>query len=309
MSSVPTMPDTPSTRCRLLELAPELRNEIYDPVYTHDTRRFTLSLMRRQEPQKALLLTCKLINNEAGGVYHAAFRSYVESTVFCVHGKSAGESYVRSEACLDDDIAHINILSMHACIDTEGDPLYDAITYIIDGCKTQFRTKRCFIKYFTDYEIGIRKRESGGEDVITRRTPLPVVSMSKDWLLEVLDRCSWLDHDETCNDEDLLDPLNEIADYGGYQTLNRPHGKSSAPMMRRDCSVVVRDGYCNLLYSFTYGIVAELEDWGNIPNEVRAVANYSTGSEFAVRSSCNFGSEETEGAKDSCLMRGPEFIA
>ncbi|OQO11757.1 hypothetical protein B0A48_03484 [Cryoendolithus antarcticus] len=194
-----------SARCRLLELAPELRNQVYDHIFTHDTPRVTLSLMRCRGPQMALLLTCKLINKEAGGIYKAAFRSYMEST---------------EQSSLDEDIAHIKTLFIHACIFTNESPLYDAVPFVLSGYKTRFRTKRCFTKHSADYEMWISKQERGGEDGAAHRPPLPVVTMSKVWLLVILDRCSWLEHDETRNDEGLVDPLyDDLGEYSGYQIL------------------------------------------------------------------------------------------
>lgn len=61
------------TKCFLTSIAPELRNAIYIEVFKTPAE---ASLLGSSPPQKALLLTCRAIYEEAMGTHRLAYRRY-----------------------------------------------------------------------------------------------------------------------------------------------------------------------------------------------------------------------------------------
>ncbi|KAK5744148.1 hypothetical protein LTR17_002178 [Elasticomyces elasticus] len=66
----------------LLTIAPELRNTIYELVFTADAG--PVKLLEASPPEKALLQVCRQTLDEAAGLYVAAFRSYWRGTTFTI---------------------------------------------------------------------------------------------------------------------------------------------------------------------------------------------------------------------------------
>ncbi|KAK4895288.1 hypothetical protein LTR27_006631 [Elasticomyces elasticus] len=62
----------------LLTIAAELRNSIYELVFTADAG--PVKLLEALPPEKALLQVCKQTQDEAAGLYVAAFRNYWRNT-------------------------------------------------------------------------------------------------------------------------------------------------------------------------------------------------------------------------------------
>ncbi|KAK5737824.1 hypothetical protein LTR17_006472 [Elasticomyces elasticus] len=66
----------------LLTIAPELRNSIYELVFAADAG--PVKLLEASPPEKALLEVCKQTQDEAAGLYVAAFRTYWRNTTFTI---------------------------------------------------------------------------------------------------------------------------------------------------------------------------------------------------------------------------------
>ncbi|KAK5678576.1 hypothetical protein LTS10_009020 [Elasticomyces elasticus] len=66
----------------LLTIAPELRNSIYELVFAADAG--PVKLLEASPPEKALLQVCRKTQDEAAGLYVAAFRSYWRNTIFTI---------------------------------------------------------------------------------------------------------------------------------------------------------------------------------------------------------------------------------
>ncbi|KAK5737822.1 hypothetical protein LTR17_006470 [Elasticomyces elasticus] len=71
-------------RCRLLSIAPELRNTIYEMVFWPTSFRERTDLLTATPPSKEIRLTCRRVNEEARGLYHTAYRSYWTETSFSI---------------------------------------------------------------------------------------------------------------------------------------------------------------------------------------------------------------------------------
>ncbi|KAF7188534.1 hypothetical protein HII31_10196 [Pseudocercospora fuligena] len=82
--------------CYLQEKLPaELRNEIYELVFTTGTPESTqgngpatVDLFHATPPSKALTLTCRQFHAEAHDMYKTAYQSYWKTTSFTVNGNS-----------------------------------------------------------------------------------------------------------------------------------------------------------------------------------------------------------------------------
>ncbi|KAK5698512.1 hypothetical protein LTR17_023604 [Elasticomyces elasticus] len=74
---------SPATQpsCRLLSLAAELRNEIYELVFNEQSDE-PVELLKAQPPSNALLLACHTIYSKAGLIYKHAYREYWTGTAF-----------------------------------------------------------------------------------------------------------------------------------------------------------------------------------------------------------------------------------
>ena len=74
-------PAQPQTGCRLLSLAPELRNSIYELVFDESSDS-PVDLRKTKPPSKALLLTCRAIHAQTTLVYRLAYRQYWSTNSF-----------------------------------------------------------------------------------------------------------------------------------------------------------------------------------------------------------------------------------
>ncbi|KAK5744191.1 hypothetical protein LTR17_002221 [Elasticomyces elasticus] len=99
--------------CRLLSLAAELRNAIYELSFNEISDE-PVDLSMAQPPSKALLLTCSAISSEVSLIYKHAYRKYWTETSFTLHdpykpSKSIIDavSAIRDEDC--DHIASIKV--------------------------------------------------------------------------------------------------------------------------------------------------------------------------------------------------------
>ncbi|KAK3622221.1 hypothetical protein LTR22_024881 [Elasticomyces elasticus] len=102
-----TSPETQPS-CRLLSLAAELRNEIYELVFDEQSEEPT-ELSSVKPPSKALLLACHAINTEATLIYKHAYRRFWTETSFtlndpCKPSKSIIDTV---SAIRDQDCDHI----------------------------------------------------------------------------------------------------------------------------------------------------------------------------------------------------------
>ncbi|KAF2768841.1 hypothetical protein EJ03DRAFT_327968 [Teratosphaeria nubilosa] len=71
------------TPCNLLELAAELRNEIWELAFTSDTESSRAQdLLNPSPPSSALLRTCRQIYQEAKGLHDAARQRYWSTSIF-----------------------------------------------------------------------------------------------------------------------------------------------------------------------------------------------------------------------------------
>ncbi|KAK0345521.1 hypothetical protein LTR02_000356 [Friedmanniomyces endolithicus] len=71
----------PQSGCRLLSLAPELRNSIYELVFDESSDS-PVDLRKTKPPSKALLLTCRAIHAEACLIYKHVYRQYWSTNHF-----------------------------------------------------------------------------------------------------------------------------------------------------------------------------------------------------------------------------------
>ncbi|KAK5719215.1 hypothetical protein LTR15_007738 [Elasticomyces elasticus] len=71
-------------RCKLLSIAPELRNTIYEMVFWPASFRERTDLLTATPPSKEIRLTCRRVNEEARGLYYTAYRSYWTETSFSI---------------------------------------------------------------------------------------------------------------------------------------------------------------------------------------------------------------------------------
>ncbi|KAI6839177.1 hypothetical protein KC340_g4275 [Hortaea werneckii] len=88
--------------CGLLELPPELRNNIYELFFKSVDDGKHTSFNAPTPPGFAILQTCRQIHDEAIQIYHAADREYWPNTHFWIEGKTnkqaqAGVEAMRSE--------------------------------------------------------------------------------------------------------------------------------------------------------------------------------------------------------------------
>jgi len=74
-------PAQPQSGCRLLLLAPELRNSIYELVFDESSDS-PVDLRHTNPPSRALLLTCRAIHAETSLVYRHAYRQYWSTNDF-----------------------------------------------------------------------------------------------------------------------------------------------------------------------------------------------------------------------------------
>lgn len=68
--------------CRLLNIAPELRNKIYEYAFARTDSEAIVDLEHAEWPAKHLLLSCQQIYHEAKGIYQDAYRRYFTDTRF-----------------------------------------------------------------------------------------------------------------------------------------------------------------------------------------------------------------------------------
>lgn len=71
----------PQLGCRLLSLAPELRNRIYELAFD-ELSDGPVDLLNTKPPSRPLLLTCRAIHAEAGPIYKHAYRQYWSTNHF-----------------------------------------------------------------------------------------------------------------------------------------------------------------------------------------------------------------------------------
>lgn len=71
-----------TTRCILLALPAEMRNQIFELSFT--SNQSTDDFFRANPPSKALLMTCRQIHVECKGMYDIAYRSYWMNTKFSI---------------------------------------------------------------------------------------------------------------------------------------------------------------------------------------------------------------------------------
>lgn len=107
--------------CPLLdELPPELRNTIYQLVFTSsnstDTEDSTIDLTKPSAPSKALSMTCRRVYNEAAKVYKNAYRAYWTSNKFRLY-RTDKIDYQEFKAILEslseENLQHIAQLEIH----------------------------------------------------------------------------------------------------------------------------------------------------------------------------------------------------
>lgn len=79
-----TSPPNKSTKCYLLEIPPEIRNNIYDLVFAPDGAGEEIELVGAKTPDKSLVLSCRQIYREVKYVYRAACRSFWRETKFVI---------------------------------------------------------------------------------------------------------------------------------------------------------------------------------------------------------------------------------
>ncbi|OQO11756.1 hypothetical protein B0A48_03483 [Cryoendolithus antarcticus] len=121
------MATNPQTSSRLLNLAPELRNRIYNLIFTPATQRVELIQLRQCAPQKSILLACQMIYAEANAMYKASFRQYLSRTVFHAQYNQISSSdvqHVRSNACDEADLSCITKLVLHGHYKNENHTIY-----------------------------------------------------------------------------------------------------------------------------------------------------------------------------------------
>lgn len=105
-----------TTPCRLLSLPPELRNEIYELAFTTSVGE-KVNLFAHKPPTKSLLLTCREVYNEAGGLYKEAYRTFWRSSNFIVEGETTTSLEVGPTAyqeLREEDVEHITSLTVYA---------------------------------------------------------------------------------------------------------------------------------------------------------------------------------------------------
>lgn len=76
--------------CRLLKLPPELRDRIYDLVFTTDTTS-KIDLLTASPPSKSFILTCHQVNVEASAIYKAAYQTFWTTTRFIVDSSAVSD--------------------------------------------------------------------------------------------------------------------------------------------------------------------------------------------------------------------------
>ncbi|KAK4619601.1 hypothetical protein CLAFUW4_11275 [Fulvia fulva] len=77
-----------ATHSRLLALPGELRNTIYELVFTSDNADGKVDVRDASPPPKALLLTCKQVYNETRRIHRDAHRKYWKETTFVLDLRS-----------------------------------------------------------------------------------------------------------------------------------------------------------------------------------------------------------------------------
>ncbi|KAK5744320.1 hypothetical protein LTR17_002030 [Elasticomyces elasticus] len=83
-SLTPAAPLPLPPTCLLLTVAPlDIRNRIYELAFQHGPGLINLLLVRL--PSKALLLSCRQINEEAHGVYRSAYQKFWAEANFSLH--------------------------------------------------------------------------------------------------------------------------------------------------------------------------------------------------------------------------------
>lgn len=85
-----------NTRCRLLELCPELRNRVYDYVLAPKGKYVTIAKTNPAQPP--FLRTCRTIRSEASGMYYMTRRFHIsikdfDSSLLGIFHRQVGKPY------------------------------------------------------------------------------------------------------------------------------------------------------------------------------------------------------------------------
>ncbi|KAK3617671.1 hypothetical protein LTR56_025138 [Elasticomyces elasticus] len=114
--------DTPGTHtggqpCRLLTVAPEIRNKIYE-LALYDNNEGLVDLLSAASPSKNFLLSCHQVYEEAKGIHAEAYRRYWRETRFVLRANDGSASWHGiSVDFTEHDLAQIRHMQFSATID------------------------------------------------------------------------------------------------------------------------------------------------------------------------------------------------
>ncbi|KAK4892026.1 hypothetical protein LTR27_009376 [Elasticomyces elasticus] len=103
------VPET-QTVSRLLTIAPELRNRIYELAFEGPSSGLEQDLIMATAPSNAILLSCRMVNSEAKGLYKTAYQRYWTQTKFVLPSRYYGFASLvaLSVSFTKEDLNHID---------------------------------------------------------------------------------------------------------------------------------------------------------------------------------------------------------
>ena len=109
-------------------MPPELRNNIYEFVYTRDTSKdVKVDLRTATPPSSALLLSCRQINSEARSPYRSSYRKFWTETSFVLEAACAETIHKNISRIHGEDLDHV--MSLHISLPGVSGPLRSEVAY------------------------------------------------------------------------------------------------------------------------------------------------------------------------------------
>ena len=99
--------------CRLLNLPPELRNDIYELAFTFSCESH-VDVPQPMLPSKALLLTCRQIYREAADLYKASFRHFWTTSKFVVEDATRALALDHVSQLNERNIEHVKDIVVYS---------------------------------------------------------------------------------------------------------------------------------------------------------------------------------------------------